>query len=47
MFDEFSANIDEDNKYACIIRDSVKQEIIDRLPSRHQEYLERYLANIS
>ncbi len=44
--DEFSANIDEDNKYACIIGDPVKKEIIDILPSRHQEYLERYLANI-
>lgn len=44
--DEFSANIDEDNKYACIIGEPVKKEIIDILPSRHQEYLERYLANI-
>lgn len=44
--DEFSANIDEDNKYACIIGDPVKKEIIDIFPSRHQEYLERYLANI-
>lgn len=45
--DEFSANINEENKYACIIGDPVKKEIIDILPSRHQYYLEQYLSKIS
>ena len=44
--DEFSANINEENKYACIIGDPVKKEIIDILPSRHQYYLEQYLSKI-
>ena len=44
--DEFSANINQDNKYACIIGDPIKKEIIDILPSRHQYYLEQYLSKI-
>ena len=44
--DEFSANINSDNKYACIIGDPVKKEIIDILPSRHLYYLEEYLSKI-
>ena len=44
--DEFSANINQDNKYACIIGDPIKKEIIDILPSRHQYYLEEYLSKI-
>lgn len=44
--DEFSANINEENKYACIIGNPVNKEIIDILPSRHQYYLEEYLSNI-
>ncbi|MFR1524313.1 MAG: transposase [Bacilli bacterium] len=45
--DEFSANINQENKYACIIGDPIKKEIIDILPSRHQYYLEEYLSKIS
>ena len=44
--DEFSANINQENKYACIIGDPIKKEIIDILPSRHQHYLEEYLSKI-
>ena len=44
--DEFSAKIDSDNPYACIIGDPVSKEIIDILPSRHKSYLERYLDKI-
>lgn len=44
--DEFSANINQENKYACIIGDPVSKEIIDILPSRHQQYLEEYLIKI-
>ena len=44
--DEFSANINQDNKYACIIGDPIKKGIIDILPSRHQYYLEQYLSKI-
>ena len=44
--DEFSANINQDNKYACIIGNPIKKEIIDILPSRHQYYLEQYLSKI-
>lgn len=44
--DEFSANINQENKYACIIGDPIKKEIIDILPSRHQYYLEQYLSKI-
>ena len=44
--DEFSANINQDNKYECIIGDPIKKEIIDILPSRHQYYLEQYLSKI-
>ncbi len=44
--DEFSANINQENKYACIIGDPVSKEIIDILPSRHQHYLEGYLIKI-
>ena len=44
--DEFSANINQENKYACIIGDPIKKEIIDILPSRHQHYLEEYLSRI-
>ncbi len=44
--DEFSANISSENKYACIIGDPVKKEIIDILPSSHLYYLEEYLSKI-
>ena len=44
--DEFSANINQNNKYACIIGDPINKEIIDILPSRHQYYLEQYLSKI-
>lgn len=44
--DEFSAKIDGDNPYACIIGSPVTKEIIDILPSRHKAYLERYLGRI-
>ena len=44
--DEFSANINEENKYACIIGNPVNKEIIDILPSRHQYYLEEYLSKL-
>ena len=44
--DEFSANINQDNKYACIIGDPIKKGIIDILTSRHQYYLEQYLSKI-
>lgn len=44
--DEFSANINNNNTYACIIGDPVSREIIDILPSRHQVEIERYLAKI-
>lgn len=44
--DEFSAYVNEDNPYACIIGDPITKEIIDILPSRHQEYIDRYLGKI-
>ena len=44
--DEFSANINSENKYACIIGDPISKQIIDILPSRHQHYLESYLSKI-
>jgi transposase len=44
--DEFSANINQENKYACIIGNPINKEIIDILPSRHQYYLEDYLSKI-
>ena len=44
--DEFSANINLENKYACIIGDLMNKEIIDILPSRHKYYLEEYLSKI-
>lgn len=44
--DEFSAKIDADNPYACIIGNPVSKEIIDILPSRHKSYLAQYLGKI-
>ena len=44
--DEFSANIDDNNPYALIIGDPVSKEILDILPSRHQEEIDRYLSKI-
>lgn len=44
--DEFSANIDDNNPYALIIGDPISKEIIDILPSRHQEKIEEYLSKI-
>lgn len=44
--DEFSANINSDNTYACIIGNPVNKDIIDILPSRHKSFLEEYLSKI-
>lgn len=44
--DEFSAHINPNNTFACIIGDPESKEILDILPSRHQSYLENYLSKI-